>query len=124
MILYASTDLPAHDASGDPNGYPPFKRLDSAVISRISDELDDQDLDLAAPSALVGALTRALCCPFFFCSGKSHTDPSPDINRLSLSSPLVDPRILVLSVSPDLSTAYIPIMNAIFSAQKLVFRDF
>jgi len=32
----------------------------------------------------------------------------------------VDPRILILSVSPDLSTAYIPIMNAIFSAQKLV----
>jgi transcription initiation factor TFIIH subunit 3 len=103
VILYASTDPPAHDASGDPNGYPPFKRLDSAVTSRISDELSDPDLDLAAPSALVGALTRALCY----------------INRLSLSTPLVDPRILILSVSPDLSTAYIPIMNAIFSAQKL-----
>jgi transcription initiation factor TFIIH subunit 3 len=33
---------------------------------------------------------------------------------------LPDPRILILSVSPDLSTSYIPIMNAIFSAQKLV----
>ena len=32
----------------------------------------------------------------------------------------VDPRILVLSVSPDQSSTYIPIMNSIFSAQKLV----
>jgi hypothetical protein len=33
---------------------------------------------------------------------------------------LPDPRMLILSVSPDLSSSYIPIMNAIFSAQKLV----
>lgn len=31
-----------------------------------------------------------------------------------------DPRILILSVSPDLSASYIPVMNSIFSAQKLV----
>lgn len=53
-----------------------------------------------------------------------------DINRLlhpvqPLSSPedsanLPDPRILILSVSPDASNSYIPIMNSIFSAQKLV----
>jgi hypothetical protein len=55
-----------------------------------------------------------------------------DINRIShpstSSNPgdnltvLPDPRILILSVSPDLSTSYIPIMNSIFSAQKLVRR--
>ena len=53
-----------------------------------------------------------------------------DINRLlhpaqTLSSPedsanLPEPRILILSVSPDASNSYIPIMNSIFSAQKLV----
>ena len=53
-----------------------------------------------------------------------------DINRLvhpaqSLSSPedsanLPDPRILILTVSPDASNSYIPVMNSIFSAQKLV----
>ena len=31
-----------------------------------------------------------------------------------------DPRILILSVSPDLAASYIPVMNSIFSAQKLV----
>ena len=55
----------------------------------------------------------------------------PDINRLNQPStstvnlaPNVtkspDPRILIISVSPDLSTSYIPLMNSIFSAQKLV----
>ena len=54
-----------------------------------------------------------------------------DINRLVNPStasantdapPVVplEPRILILSVSPDVSTSYIPLMNSIFSAQKLV----
>ena len=61
-------------------------------------------------------------------------EPVADVNRISLPPPsnsssslntrdstaLPDPRILILSVSPDLSTSYIPIMNSIFSAQKLV----
>jgi len=62
VILYASSDPPSLDSTVDPNCYPPFKRLDSAVTDRISAELADPSLDLAAPSALVGALTRALCC--------------------------------------------------------------
>ncbi len=62
VILYASSDPPGLDSTVDPNCYPPFKRLDSAVTERISDELGDPKLDLSAPSALVGALTRALCC--------------------------------------------------------------
>jgi Transcription factor Tfb4 len=33
------------------------------------------------------------------------------------------PRVLILSVSPDLSASYIPVMNSIFSAQKLVCID-
>ncbi|KAF4621238.1 hypothetical protein D9613_000421 [Agrocybe pediades] len=99
VMLYSSTDPPGdHPPQVDPNSYPPFKLLDSAVLSRIHDELDDSE----EPSALVGALTKALCY----------------INRLSLGQN-TDPRILILSVSPDLSTSYIPIMNSIFSAQKL-----
>ena len=54
-----------------------------------------------------------------------------DVNRTTNSSTasntgteesviLPDPRILILSVSPDQSSSYIPIMNSIFSAQKLV----
>jgi len=118
-MLYSSTDPPGdHQPQVDPNSFPPFKRLDAAVLTRIHDELDDSD----APSAIVGALTKALCCRFSLLSRLFLffiIVILADINRLSLGQN-TDPRILILSVSPDLSTSYIPIMNSIFSAQKLV----
>lgn len=55
-----------------------------------------------------------------------------DINRLIQSTVLTtadvplappEPRVIILSVSPDMSTSYIPLMNAIFSAQKLVSEE-
>ena len=60
-----------------------------------------------------------------------NSDPASDINRVTSVSGnsnernddpamLPDPRILVVSVSPDQSSIYIPVMNSIFSAQKLV----
>ncbi|KIM45246.1 hypothetical protein M413DRAFT_39084, partial [Hebeloma cylindrosporum] len=108
LLLYPDQDTPV--ILSDSNAYPPFQRLDSAVVSHIADEFDT-DHPSDDPLALVGALTKALCY----------------INRISLGAStapdaqhgLTDPRILILSVSPDLSTSYIPIMNAIFSAQKL-----
>jgi len=66
-----------------------------------------------APCALVGAVTKALC----YINRISH--PSTSSNPRDDPPILPDPRILILSVSPDLSTSYIPIMNSIFSAQKL-----
>lgn len=63
VMLYASTEPPI-DSTSDPNCYPPFKRLDSAVTTRISEELENPLLDVTAPSAVVGALTKALCCQF------------------------------------------------------------
>ena len=83
-----------------------------------------------APCALVGALTKALCCMFVRLA-RRHRSPSSDINRITHpstsatnvaedSTNLPEPHILILSVSPDLSSSYIPIMNSIFSAQKLV----
>jgi len=123
VLLYASSDPPSLDTSvpSDPNVYPPFRRLDTAVTTRIAEELNNPELDVDAPSALVGALTKALCRAFFMLYFVLlYLTRLLDINRMSLTEQLVDPRILILSVSPDLSTAYIPIMNSIFSAQKLV----
>lgn len=86
---------------------------------------------MSEPCALVGGLTKAICCTSIPLP-RLHplTQGIPDINRLlhpaqPLSSPedsanLPDPRILILSVSPDASNSYIPVMNSIFSAQKLV----
>lgn len=138
VMLYSSTDPIIHDQVIDANSYPPFKLVDSTIITRIMEELDDHII--STPTSLVGALTKALCCDIFTLRSPIHETRLTlcyflDVNRVA-SSPtpsttdkpaeningasFPDPRILVLSVSPDLSTSYIPIMNAIFSAQKLV----
>ena len=85
-----------------------------------------QPLTPAAPCALVGAITKALC----YINRITHpaasaptaaSNSAASAAAIAAADPsiLPDPRILVLSVSPDLAPAYIPIMNAIFAAQKL-----
>ncbi|KAJ7446236.1 transcription factor Tfb4 [Mycena galericulata] len=120
IMLYSSSD-PVPDSLAtdtDANAYPPFTVVDSTVVQRIMAELDSlEEKDEEAPSALVGALAKALCyvnritLPPSTTSKAQANDFHPGV--------LPDPRVLILSVSPDLSTSYIPIMNAIFSAQKL-----
>jgi len=63
-------------------------------------------LDLNNPTYQIpmfaGAMSLALCY----------------INRFIKEKPHIKPRILVIQVSPDPSSQYIPVMNCIFSAQK------
>ena len=78
-MLYSSSDPVDRDQVIDPNSYLPFKLVDSIIVTRIMKEMDDLgDLQeegyspversissthgLAAPTSLVGALTKALCC--------------------------------------------------------------
>ena len=44
----------------DANAYTPFRQLDTAVVANLIAELDPNAVD--EPTALVGALTKALCC--------------------------------------------------------------
>lgn len=116
VLLYSSTELLSDDApSLDANSYLPFKLVDSTVVQRIMNEFDAiGELEEEPPCALVGAVTKALC----YINRITH--PSSTTAGVAEDPSLVhDPRILILSVSPDLSSSYIPIMNAIFSAQKL-----
>lgn len=117
VILYASTDHPdSANISIDANSYPPFKLLDTTLVDRIAAELDPIDVshdEEQVPCALVGALTKALCYV------NRVSSPPTAANASQSPTPQTDSRILILSVSPDQSTSYIPIMNAIFSAQKL-----
>ena len=143
-MLYASSDPQNHSQPIDPNAYQPFKLLDTTVVSRIAHELDNLSQEegshgilsihhipcssLHSPFRARRRLDKGLVLygssifPFHLPFLTLHSD----INRISLGSSttalhhVVDPRILILSVSPDLSTSYIPIMNSIFSAQKLV----
>ncbi|KAF8628909.1 hypothetical protein AX15_003690 [Amanita polypyramis BW_CC] len=118
VMLYSSTNPPKDLPIVDANSYPPFKLVDTTVNSRIAEELDILgDPDKEEPVALVGALTKALC---YINRITLLPAPIPGKKEGTLESPVVpDPRILVLSVSPDHATSYIPIMNSIFSAQKL-----
>ncbi|KAI0305725.1 transcription factor Tfb4 [Multifurca ochricompacta] len=117
MMLYSSLDATSansNDPPADANSYRPFKLVNSVVANNIQKELDAiERLTEEPPVALVGALTKALCCKY------QPFGPSTTRKRGNEATTSVDPRILILSVSPDLSASYIPVMNSIFSAQKL-----
>ncbi|KAJ7268761.1 TFIIH subunit Tfb4/p34 [Mycena haematopus] len=122
VLLYSSSE-PASlspESSMDANAFPPFQAVDSAVVQRIMAELDALELredEEEAPTALVSAFAKALCYV-------NRMTLPPNANSKAQANAfhpgvLPDSRILILSVSPDLATSYIPIMNSIFSAQKL-----
>ncbi|KIJ23291.1 hypothetical protein M422DRAFT_62431 [Sphaerobolus stellatus SS14] len=116
-MLYSSTDPtpPEVTDTADSNTYQPFKALDSAVVNGISRYMDAVDRNAPeAPCALVGALTKALC----YINRLNHV-PIDNANLAPTIPKAPDPRILIISVSPDLSSSYISLMNSIFSAQKL-----
>ncbi|KAF9469912.1 transcription factor Tfb4-domain-containing protein [Collybia nuda] len=118
VMLYSSTDPAPNQQNINANSFPPFELVDSNIIRRISEEMEDLgEPEEEAPCALVGALTKALCHINRITLATSTTVNNPSGGPNSTNLP--DPRILILSVSPDLSTSYIPIMNSIFSAQKL-----
>ncbi|KAK0225909.1 TFIIH subunit Tfb4/p34 [Armillaria fumosa] len=119
VMLYSSIDQESDTTMQmDSNSYLAFKVVDSVIVQKIRDELDAlMDDEEEAPCGLVGALTKALC--YVNRVALTSTVSSDNTSQsLEAASP-TDPRILILSVSPDLTTSYIPIMNAIFSAQKL-----
>jgi len=98
----------------------PFKQMDDAVFHGVRKLFYDSKSECNDPVGIVRAFSLALC----------------HINRMSttLDIPLAAApmgrvgalggassfrhRILVLSVTPDVSAQYVPMMNCIFSAQK------
>ncbi|KAF9187062.1 RNA polymerase II transcription factor B subunit 4 [Haplosporangium sp. Z 767] len=96
------------DTKRDANVYQVFKVVNDAVLSGITKLLQDtrptlEERDLGS-SKIAASLSLGLCY----------------INQALKSDGMghLKPRILVLTVSPDSSSDYIPIMNCIFSAQK------
>lgn len=85
-----------------------FNTVKNSILKQLQEEFRRINDDLVVKgSSLAGALSRALCF----------------INRLEREKPIgttLNSRILTFQVSPDIPTQYISIMNAIFSAQKMV----
>ncbi|OJT10433.1 RNA polymerase II transcription factor B subunit 4 [Trametes pubescens] len=103
VLLYSSTGEVAasDDEPTDSNTYRPFKTLDATVMKSLAARLESFGDAAEEDINRITSNTTA--------SGPNEDGPTASI----------DPRILVLSVSPDQSSTYIPIMNSIFSAQKL-----
>ncbi|KZT42446.1 transcription factor Tfb4 [Sistotremastrum suecicum HHB10207 ss-3] len=117
IMLYSSIDQtkPAdRRVQPDPNWYQPFKTLDAALTERIREEMPQPSTSSEAeelPVALVGALAKALCCKIIQATKVEAPSDTPVV--------MPESRILIVSVSPDAAASYIPLMNSIFSAQKL-----
>ncbi|KAE9968763.1 hypothetical protein EG328_007290 [Venturia inaequalis] len=116
--------------AGDANKYRPFWAVEQQVrynLTKLMDSTKDEDLENTESTQIAGALTMALAYinkqtilsrppgleAHMVNIGESKDDPHKKSSATLLS------RILVLSVSSDLSDQYIQVMNGIFAAQRL-----
>ncbi|KAI0093266.1 transcription factor Tfb4 [Irpex rosettiformis] len=112
MLYSTTTPMDEKAVAADANTYRPFKILDTTITQTILDQIESiSDNDVEAPIDIVGALTKSLCY--------INRVTNPANSRSEDATLLPDPRILIVSVSPDQSSSYISVMNSIFSAQKL-----
>ncbi|KAI7870043.1 TFIIH subunit Tfb4/p34 [Spinellus fusiger] len=90
------------------NMYPNFQFVTDQIVSSLKELFDHTDMtslqETGTASMVTGAFSMALCY----------------IHRITKQDEVghIKPRILILSVSPDAASQYIPLMNCIFSAQK------
>ncbi|KAL0085917.1 TFIIH subunit Tfb4/p34 [Phycomyces blakesleeanus] len=91
------------------NMYPNFQFVTDQIVSSLQELFANTDPSSlqegpGTSSMVTGAFSMALCY----------------IHRITKQDELghIKPRILILSVSPDSASQYIPLMNCIFSAQK------
>ncbi|KAK4963378.1 RNA polymerase II transcription factor B subunit 4 [Elasticomyces elasticus] len=127
----------------DANKYRPFAQLEYALLTNLQTLLRTTTpaaISSSPSTLLAGALTRALTyiSKQSLSTGPSQTgntsfnysdpssvaggnslNPSDDITTSRSSSQRLTTRILILSVSGDLSGSYIELMNTIFACQRL-----
>lgn len=94
------------------NIYRPFYLMNKQIqdnLKKLIDKANEQDED--TPSTMIGG---SLCMALAYVNRAMQ---SASKNRLNA-------RILIISVSSDITFQYIPIMNCIFGAQKKVYTSF
>ncbi|KWU43865.1 transcription factor Tfb4, partial [Rhodotorula sp. JG-1b] len=101
----ASSASPSTSTStlADASTYQQFRQVDERIRTGVKELMNTLPDEPDGTSNLVGALSMALCRV-----------------AAAQSSPMkkAKPRIVILSVTQDASTQYVPIMNCIFTAQK------
>lgn len=117
-------DTPSMD---DANKYRPFRNVETELLANLRalmSQTSEADLKASTTTLVAGALTTALAY-----IAKANIKSAPQVgggNAADLAAAADAPtarstltsRIMVLSVSGDLASQYIPVMNAIFAAQR------
>ncbi|MCJ1455047.1 RNA polymerase II transcription factor B subunit 4 [Mycoblastus sanguinarius] len=112
----------------DANHYRPFRHIQTTLLLALSKLYASTPASSLTPTtSIAGALTLALT--YINKATLNLTTSNPSSNPTGLQNlpdpsnpnpPIVlNPRILILSVSGDLAHQYIPIMNTIFACQRL-----
>ncbi|KAF4306699.1 Transcription factor Tfb4 [Botryosphaeria dothidea] len=118
------SDIPSMD---DANKYRPFRNVETELLANLRALMfhtSESDLKSSTTTLVAGALTTALAY-----IAKANLKSAPQVGDAQMTdlATAADPpatrssltsRILVLSVSGDLASQYIPVMNAIFAAQR------
>ncbi|GAA5979268.1 hypothetical protein JCM11641_001977 [Rhodosporidiobolus odoratus] len=115
----SSSTASTSSATADSNIYQQFRIVDEQLAEGVKQMMADMPEEADGGVNLVGALSMALChinrlstmTDLSFSTATSTTTPAT-------SSRKAKPRIVILSVTPDASSQYVPIMNCIFTAQK------
>ena len=112
----------------DSNHYRPFHQIQRTLLSSLTTLYNSTSPSSLPPTtSLAGALTLALTHinkvlqnsslhPTSHLSSQTSPDPT---TSSSVTPQAITPRILLLSVSGDLASQYIPMMNTIFACQRL-----
>ncbi|GAA5990475.1 hypothetical protein JCM10908_007388 [Rhodotorula pacifica] len=103
--------------ASDTNTYQQFRQVDERIRTGVKEMMTAMPDEPDGTSNLVGALSMALCHVNRLSSSSSDLY-APSSTSASSAIKKAKPRIVILSVTQDASTQYVPIMNCIFTAQK------
>ncbi|KAL8785039.1 MAG: hypothetical protein Q9195_008799 [Heterodermia aff. obscurata] len=120
-MVDASNGTSSDPSSADANKYRPFHQVQQAITSALQKLMDEtKEESLSATTAIAGALTLALTYINKQTILANSVLPSSDANATGAENApvLLTSRILILSVSGDLASQYIPMMNTIFACQR------
>jgi transcription initiation factor TFIIH subunit 3 len=123
-----TTKRAEYSISDNPNKYRPFAVVETAIMNnfaKLMEETEESHLTATPTTLIGGALSLALSfiakTTLRHSPTSTHADAmlaladseTTNIQRLTLTS-----RILIISVSGDLASQYIPVMNSVFAAQR------
>ncbi|KAK8216148.1 RNA polymerase II transcription factor B subunit 4 [Phyllosticta capitalensis] len=127
-------DVEMSDASKQPisaedaNKYRPFRKVETEILTnlrKLTSQTLESDLRATTTTMIAGALTAALA--YISKATLKSAPTSNDANAADILAPssegstqrtTLTSRILVISVSGDLASQYIAVMNSIFAAQR------